>query len=372
MDGPIGQETAQVVRERLGRRVALLRVLRQALQHERLQIARDPRVELARRPRRLVLHPVDQPALVRIVERRPECQQLVERQAQAIDVALRQGLALEPFRSHEADRADDVAGVRQLLRPFGLGQPEVGDPHRPLQIEQQVRRLDVAVQDTLAVGVGQRVGGLDADPRHASVVLRLGPARRQPRAQRGRIGVVVRLAGIGGRGRVELACQKAVRHAPLGGQRLTGSQRPAEAADVGQHLVEPLALDELHGVVVDAVALADAEDGHDVGVMQPPGRLGLAAEAGKVRRVQQRRGRQHLEGHVPAERFLLRLVNDAHAAPAHLTQDAIVAEAIQFGEGGGRRPLETLGGVDGVGGWLQFLDLHRAGNRSRMSAARSG
>ncbi len=147
-----------------------------------------------------------------------------------------------------------------------------------------------------------------------------------------------------------------MRHAPLGGRRLTGSPRPAEAADVGQHLVEPLALDELHGVVVDAAALADAEDGHDVGVVQPPGRLGLAAEAGQVRRVQERRGRQHLESNVPAERFLLRLVNDAHAAPAHLTQDAVVAEALQVGEGEYRRPLEVVGGV---GGWLQFLDLHQ-------------
>ncbi len=146
---------------------------------------------------------------------------------------------------------------------------------------------------------------------------------------------------------------------PSEGSCLAGSQRPAEAADVGQHLVEPLALDELHGVVVDAVALADAEDRHDVGVVQPPGRLGLAAEAGQVRRVQQRRGRQHLEGDVPAERFLLRLVNDAHAAPAHLTQDAIVAQALQVGEGGCRRPLEAVGGIGGVGGWLQVLDLHQ-------------
>src|SRR3712207_7421155 len=43
--------------------------------------------------------------------------------------------------------------------------------------------------------------------------------------------------------------------------------------------VEPLAVDELHHVVVDAVLLPHAEDGHDVGVVQPRGGAGLQLES---------------------------------------------------------------------------------------------
>ena len=37
----------------------------------------------------------------------------------------------------------------------------------PRGVQQQVRRLDVAVEDALPVGVLQGVGHLDADPGHA-------------------------------------------------------------------------------------------------------------------------------------------------------------------------------------------------------------
>ena len=61
-----------------------------------------------------------------------------------------------------------------------LGQAEIGDPDSPARVEQQVRRLDVAVDDSLGVGVGQCVGDLDADPGHALPVrppFRLAPMR---------------------------------------------------------------------------------------------------------------------------------------------------------------------------------------------------
>src|SRR5205823_4898711 len=73
--------------------------------------------------------------------------QLVERSPQAIDVAPRVGPAIEPLRRHVAQRADDVAGLGRTVAPLGLGQPEVGEPDSPLGVEQQVRRLDVAVED---------------------------------------------------------------------------------------------------------------------------------------------------------------------------------------------------------------------------------
>ena len=117
-----------------------------------------------------------------------------------------------------------------------LGQAEVGDPDGPLVVEQQVRRLDVAVDHPLAVGVGQRLGHLHADPR--------------------------RLAGIG------------TSRGPSGSARGRGS--------LLEHGVEPAAGDVLHDVEMPPLVLADAEDRHDVGVVQPAGGLGLAAEPGEV------------------------------------------------------------------------------------------
>jgi hypothetical protein len=103
----------------------------------------------------------------------------------------------------------------------------------------------------------------------------------------------------------------------------------AQPLQLRQDLVEPLALDELHDVIVQPVGLADAEDRHDVRVVQPRRRLGLAAEAPQALLVQQGGAGQDLEGHVPAEGRLLRLVDDAHAAAAHLAQDAVVAQPPQ-------------------------------------------
>ena len=76
--------------------------------------------------------------------------------------------------------------MRQVLLVVGLGQAEVGHPDGPVGVEQQVRRLDVAVEDPLVVGVLQGVGHLDADPRHALPVglpPGLAPGRLAARAE---------------------------------------------------------------------------------------------------------------------------------------------------------------------------------------------
>ena len=38
-----------------------------------------------------------------------------------------------------------------------------------------------------------------------------------------------------------------------------------------QHAIEAAADDKLHDIIGEALVLAHAENGHDVGVMQPPG-----------------------------------------------------------------------------------------------------
>ena len=109
------------------------------------------------------------------------------------------------------------------------------------------------------------------------------------------------------------------RAAPAGGQ----------AFQLVQHLVESQPRDELHDVVVQPVLFADAEDRDDVGVVQPGGRLRLALEPLLLPGIAEELPRQHLEGHVSAERDLLGLVDDAHAAAADFAQDAVIAETFR-------------------------------------------
>ena len=120
--------------------------------------------------------------------RRPAARQLVERHAQPVDVRPRIAPAVESLGRQVPQGAQEVAGVGQRLRIAGVvRQPEVGHPHRPPLVEQEVRRLDVAVDDALGVGIGQRLGRLHADPCRLAVVEpardgagAVGDARRGP------------------------------------------------------------------------------------------------------------------------------------------------------------------------------------------------
>jgi hypothetical protein len=163
-------EAAQVLGQ-LGRRlVAVGRVTGQRLEHDRLQVARHRRVQPSRRRRLRVDDLVHQLLPVRLVEGRAQGQQLVKGQPQGVDVAAGVALAGEPLRRHVAQGADDVARVRQVVAVGGLGEAEVGDPDDALGVQEQVARLDVAVQHPLPVRVRQRLRHLDPQPRHAPPV----------------------------------------------------------------------------------------------------------------------------------------------------------------------------------------------------------
>ena len=108
-----------------------------------------------------------------------------------------------------------------------------------------------------------------------------------------------------------------------------------EPAQLGDHRGQGLAVDELHGVVVHAALAADGVDRDDVRVVQAGGGLGLDLEPLELPGVERRGERQDLQRHAAAERDLLGLVDDPHAAAADLAEDAEVAQDAQLVEGSG-------------------------------------
>jgi hypothetical protein len=108
----------------------------------------------------------------------------------------------------------------------------------------------------------------------------------------------------------------------------------SQAGDQGG---QRLPFDELHGVEVDGPLAADRVDVDDVRVVQRRRRPRLVVEALQLSWVEGPRQRQHLESHPPAQRHLFRLVDDSHAAPAHLADQSEVAEPA-------RRLLPRCGG----------------------------
>ena len=108
------------------------------------------------------------------------------------------------LRGHVVDRAHDLAGAGQLvlLRAgrFEPGQTHVQNLDRPLPIQQQVRRLDVAMHHAVLVGVWQSAGRLQ-DAVHG-LVERQRPLLLDERREVGAVDVLhhqeVRAAGFVG------------------------------------------------------------------------------------------------------------------------------------------------------------------------------
>ena len=94
---------------------------------------------------------------------------------------------------------------------------------------------------------------------------------------------------------------------------------------------------------MDSPLDADGKDRNDIGMIELRGGLGLMFEAGDLPAVEHRRERQDLQGDPPAQRDLLGLVDDAHAAPADFPQETKIAQP----------PLVA-------GGWSKPRSGHRA------------
>ncbi len=165
---------SQVVGQLGGRGVTLGRALGQALHADPRQLGRDARIDLVRRPWVAPLDLLEQVRRLRRRERAEAGEDLIQDDPQAPEVAP----AVEPV-----DLAADLLGRHVRTRPRQLapvvalgalvqGQAEVAQVRPADRVEQDVGRLDVAVDEAQAVRVLER-------PRDADQQVR-GPLRRHP------------------------------------------------------------------------------------------------------------------------------------------------------------------------------------------------
>ena len=221
----VGQVALERARHRGGRRIPGSRVERHRLGHDRVELGRDALAERGRAGRRGGQARERDGGGAVAGERPLPGQRLEQDDAQRVDVrGDGRGLAARLLRAEVVDRAHRRAGERQLRLVERARDPEVGDLDPPVAADEDVRRLDVAVDDA-------------ADVRGLEGLRRLG-----------------RDAGGLARG-----------------------ERPVAAQDRR----EVLPLDDLHDEIRPGLALAEVEHGHDVRVVEGRGRAGLVAEAGE-------------------------------------------------------------------------------------------
>ncbi len=157
-------------------------------------------------------------------------------------------------------------------------------------VEHDVVRLDVAVDDAAAVGVGECTADVDEN-----------------------------LANL----------------------------RRGECPAPGEHAGERLAAQELHDEVDHPPALADAVDGDDAGVLELGGGAGFALEALDELLVERQREGKDFDGDVALELALARLEDDRHAPAPELVEDFVLLfellpNHVDFGQ-------LRLAGLDGAG-----------------------
>ena len=132
-------------------------------------------------------------------------------------------------------------------------------------------------------------------------------------------------------------------------------------------MIQPLARDQLHDIVVIAVVFADSEDGNDVRVMQTRCGLGFAD---KTRDLLWRSGQlrqQDLHRDSAIQGLVHRFVHNPHASLTDPSDDPVVAQSLDVGSGSLRARLtcqsllfapqrELLHHLDR---WKQFPNLVR-------------
>jgi hypothetical protein len=178
-------------------------------------------------------------------------------------------LALHLLGRDVVERAHELPGLGQALLADSLGEAEVGEEGVVTPADEDVLRLDVAVDQAGLVRRIERLGDRCEDP-----------------------------------------------------DRPAGIQLPRH-----DHVLQVRPSDQPHGDEHALVAVAGLVDGDDVRVVDVRLELPLAPKALAEQDVVAQVRREHLERHRPVERDLLRLVYDAHPALAEDPGDPVPGES---------------------------------------------
>ncbi len=285
-DRPALHKAVQILGQGRGAAVAPARFLFEALEANRLQVARQLRLQTARRHRLLRPYLLQRLQQARRLERRPARQALVQNGPQGVHVRRRADVLVAAgrlFRRHVARRPQDGAGCGLRCRRFVrtgqlLCQAEVGNQWGAVGGQEDVGRLEVPVHDPLRM---RRVNG---------------------------------------------ACQSLRQLGRLPYRQSRARELVREAAAVGK----------LSREIRPAVMLADGQHAHDLGMAQPRQRLAFGAEALQPVAAGVSAGVQHFQGDDAPGPILPGREHDAHAAVAQDAQDAVGTDPAQF-VGGSRR-----------------------------------
>ena len=269
---------AQIVSQQRGRSITSPQLLLQTFQADRLEVAVDRRVQLARWGRLLVDHLPKGLHRRGRLKRRPRGQYVVQRRPQRVDVGQGRYVGRIPslLRRHVRGRAHHFAGLGQLLLSLGqLRHAKIGHQRAiRLPVHENVLRLQVAMQNPMDVGLMHSSGD-----------------------------------------RLQIGGRLAIRDRP-----------------VTKHLGQRTAFDILHREKLLVVDLTDLVNRNDVVVFQPGRRLGLVPKTihRTGLRVAWKRlqpvGAEYLQGHDSARRALPRAIHHPHPASPDLLQHVVVAE----------------------------------------------
>ena len=99
-----------------------------------------------------------------------------------------------------------------------------------------------------------------------------------------------------------------------------------QRASLTDDAVEVRSLDKVHDQEMDTPVFVGLERGDQIDVLEPAGRLELAAKPHDGRAVPRDRGGKNLQAHQSTELAVTRLEDHAHAPLAHLVENEIVAD----------------------------------------------
>src|SRR5208282_5887606 len=170
-----------------------------------------------------------------------------------------------------------------------LGQPEIENLRLTSIRNEDVRGLDVAMDDAFGVSCIEPIGNLDAQIKHLLDPQRLA---RDPVSER-------------------------------------------------------LTLQQFHGDEGSPIGLIDLVDGANARMVQRGRGFGLALESAESLRVVSQSVRKELQGDAAAEFQIFRFIDHAHSPAADLAEDAVVRHCLSHGLGGRGHWIDMLGGGDG-------------------------